>query len=47
MSLFYFFQDSTLVDFCLTNREVCGVWVCRDEGGEGEETVVKRAVYDE
>jgi hypothetical protein len=40
------FQNSSLVDFSLTNHELCGVWVCRSEDGEGEETVVKKAVYD-
>ena len=43
----FLFQNSSLVDFSLTNREVFGVWVCRDVGGEGEETVAMRAVYDE
>jgi hypothetical protein len=39
------FQNSSLVDFSPTNSELYGVWVCRN--GEGEETVVKKAVYDE
>ena len=39
-------QSGTLVDFQPSNREVWGVWWRREGGGQEEESLVQRAVYD-
>ena len=39
-------QGGTLIDFQSSNREVWGVWRRREGGGQEEETLVQRAVYD-
>ena len=39
-------QSGTLIDFQPSNREVWGVWWRREGGGQEEESLVQRAVYD-